>query len=131
MRLFRKPSWKKSFKARTTGKYKRRMKRAINPYYGRKGAGWGNNPKKALYNHIYHKSTRPIFKTRPTRRRTTYRSSINRNNNQKLLPYHRVNNKFDEFLNVIVFIINNIDLLGECVIIIMIIWILTETMFEM
>lgn len=32
----RKPSWKKSFKARTTGKAKRAIKRALIPGYGKK-----------------------------------------------------------------------------------------------
>lgn len=53
----RKPSLKKSFKARTTGKYKRKLKRLTNPFYGKKGMGWIRNPKKALYNKIYHKTT--------------------------------------------------------------------------
>lgn len=46
-----------SLKARTVGKYKRRMKRAVNPWYGRKGMGWVRNPRKALYNKVYHKTT--------------------------------------------------------------------------
>ena len=53
----RKPSYKKSFKARTTAKYKRRMKKAINPFYGKKGMGMINNPKKAMYNKIYYRTT--------------------------------------------------------------------------
>lgn len=53
----RKPSVKKSFKARTTGKLKRQAKRAINPFYGKKGMGWFRNPKKALYNKVYKKNT--------------------------------------------------------------------------
>jgi hypothetical protein len=32
----RKPSLKRSLKARTTGKWKRQAKRAINPLYGKK-----------------------------------------------------------------------------------------------
>lgn len=32
----RKPSIKKSFKARTTGKIKRKAKKVINPFYGKK-----------------------------------------------------------------------------------------------
>ena len=43
---FRKPSIKKSIKARTTGKYKRRFKKAINPLYGKKGMGFIKNPRK-------------------------------------------------------------------------------------
>ncbi|MFT9269455.1 MAG: hypothetical protein ABF539_08060 [Liquorilactobacillus nagelii] len=57
----RKPSLKKSFKARTTGKWKRELKRSINPYYGKKGTGWITNPKKALYNKVYHKTTFSLF----------------------------------------------------------------------
>lgn len=53
----RKPSLKKSFKARTTGRAKRAIKRAIIPGYGKKGMGWIKNPKKAVYNKIYHKTT--------------------------------------------------------------------------
>ena len=58
---FRTPSLKKSFKARTTSKYKRKLKSAIDPTYGKKGVGWFKNPKKALYNKIYNKTTRSIF----------------------------------------------------------------------
>lgn len=53
----RKPSLKKSFKARTTGRLKRQVKRAVIPMYGKKGTGWIKNPKKALYNKVYHKAT--------------------------------------------------------------------------
>ena len=58
---FRAPSLKKSLKARTTSKYKRQLKSAIDPTYGKKGIGWFKNPKKALYNKIYNKTTRSIF----------------------------------------------------------------------
>ncbi|SFU43490.1 hypothetical protein [Butyrivibrio sp. INlla21] len=53
----RTPSIKKSFKARTTGKYKRKLKRLTNPFYGKKGMGWIKNPSRALKNKIYHKTT--------------------------------------------------------------------------
>lgn len=53
----RTPSFKKSFKARTTGRVKRSIKRSINPVYGKKGMGWINNPKKAMYNKVYNKTT--------------------------------------------------------------------------
>lgn len=53
----RKPSLKKSIRARTTGKMKRKIKRSINPYYGKKGMGWVRNPKRALYNKVYRKTT--------------------------------------------------------------------------
>lgn len=53
----KKPNLKKSIKARTTGKLKRKVKKAINPMYGKKGMGMVNNPKKAIYNKVYNKTT--------------------------------------------------------------------------
>lgn len=53
----RKPSIKKSISARTTGKAKRQIKKALIPGYGKKGMGWINNPKKAAYNKVYRKTT--------------------------------------------------------------------------
>lgn len=53
----RKPSLKKSFKAKTTGALKRKIKKALIPGYGKKGKGWITNPKKALYNKVYNKAT--------------------------------------------------------------------------
>lgn len=41
----RKPSIKKSFKARTTSQYKRAIKRSVNPFYGKRGMGFIRNPK--------------------------------------------------------------------------------------
>lgn len=57
----REPSFKKSFKARTKGRAKRAIKRALIPGYGKKGMGWIRNPKKAMYNKIYRKTTFSIF----------------------------------------------------------------------
>lgn len=53
----RKPSIKKSFKARTTGRAKRAAKKAVIPGYGKKGMGWIHDPKKAAYNKVYNKTT--------------------------------------------------------------------------
>lgn len=53
----RKPSVKKSIKARTTGKAKRAVKKALIPGYGKKGMGWIKNPKKAAYNKVYNKTS--------------------------------------------------------------------------
>ena len=53
----RKPSIKKSIKARTTGRVKRSIKRSINPFYGKKGMGFIHNPKKAAYNAVYRRTT--------------------------------------------------------------------------
>lgn len=58
---YRKPSPKKSLSAKTTGKIKRQAKGSINPMYGKKGAGWINDPEKAAYNKIYNKTTTSIF----------------------------------------------------------------------
>ena len=57
----RKPSIKKSMKARTTGKLKRKVKGTINPFYGKKGMGWVRDPKRAMYNKVYRKTTFSIF----------------------------------------------------------------------
>lgn len=53
----RTPSLKKSFKARTTGRIKRTLKKSVNPLYGKKGMGYIKNPEKAIYNKVYHKVT--------------------------------------------------------------------------
>lgn len=53
----RTPSLKKSIKARTTGKYKRKLKKMANPFYGKKGIGWIKDPSRALKNKVYHKTT--------------------------------------------------------------------------
>lgn len=57
----RTPSFKRSISARTTGQLKRSVKRALIPGYGKKGMGWIKNPKKAMYNKVYHKTTFSIF----------------------------------------------------------------------
>ena len=57
----RTPSLKKSVKARTTGKLKRSIKKALIPGYGKKGMGWIKNPKKAAYNKVYHKTSFSLF----------------------------------------------------------------------
>lgn len=57
----RKPSITKSLKARTTTKYKRKVKKALIPEYGNKGMGWAKNPKKAAYNKVYKKTTFSIW----------------------------------------------------------------------
>lgn len=53
----RKPSLTKSLKARTTSKLKRQVKRAIIPTYGQKGTGLIKDPKRAIYNKVYNKTT--------------------------------------------------------------------------
>ena len=57
----RKPSIKKSIKARTTGKAKRAIKKAIVPGYEKKGTGIIKDPEKAIYNKVYEKTSFSIF----------------------------------------------------------------------
>ena len=53
----RTPNIKSSIKARTTGRAKRAVKRAVNPLYGKKGMGLVNDPKKAVYNKVYNRTS--------------------------------------------------------------------------
>lgn len=74
----RKPSVKKSFKARTTAKYKRAAKRAINPTYGKKGLGLINDPKKSVYNKVYNKTTFGLDDViSSSKNKTEYKSNLN------------------------------------------------------
>ena len=57
----RKPSLKKSLKARTTGKLKRSVKKAVTPGYGKKGMGFLKSPKKSIKNKVYKKTTFSLF----------------------------------------------------------------------
>ncbi|BDR52685.1 hypothetical protein KIM372_05920 [Bombiscardovia nodaiensis] len=57
----RKPSLKRSISARTTGKLKREVKKAVIPGYGRRGMGWVKNPKKAARNAVYRRTTFSIW----------------------------------------------------------------------
>ncbi len=54
---FRTPSLKKSIKAKTTGKLKRKIKKATNPFYGKKGMGFIKSPVRAVKNKVYHKTS--------------------------------------------------------------------------
>lgn len=53
----RKPSVKRSLKARTTGKLKRRAKRSVNPLYGKRGMGFLLDPIRAISGWIYRRIT--------------------------------------------------------------------------
>ena len=53
----RTPNIKSSIKARTTGRAKRAVKRAVNPLYGKRGMGLVNDPGKAVYNKVYNKTS--------------------------------------------------------------------------
>lgn len=65
----RKPSFKKSLKARTTGKLKRTLKKSAIPGYGKKGMGLLTNPKKSLYNKVYNKTSFSIFELLSTKKK--------------------------------------------------------------
>lgn len=53
----RKPSLKKSFSAKTTGRAKRKLKRLVVPFYGKKGVGLVKNPVRSVKGKIYRKTT--------------------------------------------------------------------------
>ena len=53
----RAPSVKKSISARTKGRATRAVKKAVIPGYGKKGMGMVKDPKKAVYNKVYNKTT--------------------------------------------------------------------------
>ena len=54
---FRKPSIKKAIKAKTVGKAKRAIKKAVDPTYGKKGVGIVKDPKRAVKNKVYKETT--------------------------------------------------------------------------
>ncbi len=111
----RKPSLKKSFKARTTGKIKRQAKSAINPIYGKKGVGFVKNPSKSIKNSIYHKTTFSIFdlfksnKKSPNNSESTYQKNTKQtvtlsdvekmNSTQKTQLYHTIQTQYSTFYN--------------------------------
>jgi len=48
-------------KARTTGRAKRAMKRAVIPGYGKRGMGFVKNPKRAVKGAIYRRTTFSVW----------------------------------------------------------------------
>lgn len=48
---------RKSIAARTTGRLTRSIKRALIPWYGKKGVGWLKNPRRAARNALYRRTT--------------------------------------------------------------------------
>lgn len=57
----RKPSIKKSIKARTTGAVKRKAKAAVNPIYGKPGVGFAKDPVRSTKNKVYKKTTKSVW----------------------------------------------------------------------
>ena len=92
----RKPSFKKSFKARTTGKLKRKAKTAINPFYEKKGVGFVKNPSRSIKNSIYHKTTFGVSdlvknpSSKKSNSKSTNRTNISPSNPKTMLT--KVNN---------------------------------------
>lgn len=58
----RTPNINKRISARTTGKIKRTVNKAVNPLYGKRGIGFINDPSKAVYNKVYNKTTISVDK---------------------------------------------------------------------
>lgn len=92
----RKPNYKARFKARTTGKVKREMKKAVNPFYGKKGVGFIKDPSKSVKSAIYHRTTVGVPsllpKSEPKRKsaeppKAAQQPTINVNNNANGLAY--------------------------------------------
>lgn len=92
----RKPNYKARVKARTTGKLKREMKRAVNPFYGKKGVGFIKDPSKSVKSAIYHRTTVGVPsllpKSEPKRKsaeppKAAQQPTINVNNNANGLAY--------------------------------------------
>lgn len=109
----RKPSIKKSFKARTTGRIKRQAKSAINPIYGKKGVGFVKNPSKSVKNSIYHKTTFSIFDLFKSHKKSTNNSTCKNDtkqtvtlndvdkmsSTQKTQLYHTIQTQYSTFYN--------------------------------
>ena len=57
----RKPSFKKSIKARTTGRINRAVKRSVNPLYGKKGVGFVKDPSRSIKNAVYQRTSFSVF----------------------------------------------------------------------
>lgn len=94
--VIRKPSPKSSISARTKGAATRAVKRAVNPTYGKKGTGAIHDPKRAVYNRVYERSSfgaddfslddslppsRPYTSSSSSRRRSHDTTVIVTNNN--------------------------------------------------
>ena len=57
----RKPSVTRMIKARTTGRAKRAVKKAVIPGYGRRGMGFVKNPKRSVKGAIYRRTTFSVW----------------------------------------------------------------------
>lgn len=53
----RHPSLMKMLRARTTGKFIRKVKKVFIPFYVQKGMGLIRDPKRSIYNRVYKRTT--------------------------------------------------------------------------
>lgn len=105
---FRKPSLKKKIKAKTTGKMKRSINKAIKPGYGKKGMGLLKNPKKSLYNKAYNKTSFSLFdilfgNTSSSSKSKNNNSYTNTNTNEVFYdwkPEYNPTNEEQKYLNL-------------------------------
>lgn len=91
----RKPNLKKSFKAKTTGRMKRQIKKSVNPLYGQKGMGYINNPKKAAYNKVYNKTTVDIRPKLQQSSKQTFTNHTDNKNSELSTQYINENSSFE------------------------------------
>ena len=99
----RTPSLKKSFKARTTGKLKRTLKKTVVPGYGKKGVGMIKDPKKAVYNKVYHQTTTSVFdniKSKEESRNQSHEERVERTERNR--RHKRKKNDKPSFLFIII-----------------------------
>lgn len=100
----RKRSFKKSFKARTFGKYKRRAKKAFVPFYGKKGINLYKNPKRYFYNKAYKNLTVGMpftglesSKKTTKKKQTTASGEANKTNYYEEIVMNKDENKKQKF----------------------------------
>lgn len=92
----RTPSIKKSVSARTTGKINRSIKGSINPTYGKKGMGMIKDPKKAVYNKVYNKTTfsvKDVYKVSHSNSSTNTSDTFHSESNFKSISTPNVHNE--------------------------------------
>lgn len=89
----RKPSIKRSLKAKTTGRAKRAVKSSVNPLYGKKNMGLINDPKKSIYNKVYSKTTISVV----PKFNDTSKKNVAENKNQNVLNINETDYRYFNF----------------------------------
>lgn len=93
----RTPSISKSIKARTTGRVKRAVKSAVNPFYGKSGMGLVNDPSRAIYNFAYKRTTIGVLDILESKKARENSSFNNVFSKSKLNIYEKV--EVEEVMN--------------------------------